>query len=110
MKLVKDYGKTLAFARMVAEKQGWITTGDGELLSVLVEGLTKNYNRYGYFLCPCRDTDGSRPADADIICPCVFARPDIVEFGHCYCGLYLSEAFRASGRTPSPIPERRYRT
>jgi ferredoxin-thioredoxin reductase catalytic chain len=109
MKLVKDFGKTLIFARMVAEKQGWVLTGDEEQLSVLVAGLTKNYNRYDYYLCPCRDTDGSRRADAELICPCAFARPDIAEFGHCYCGLYLSGAFRASGRAPAAIPERRYR-
>jgi ferredoxin-thioredoxin reductase catalytic chain len=110
MRLAKDYGKTMTFARMVAEKQGWELTGDGSFLALLVEGLTKNYNRYGYYLCPCRDSDGSREADSAIICPCAFARPDIGEFGHCYCGLYLSKEFRASGQAPRAIPERRFRT
>jgi ferredoxin-thioredoxin reductase catalytic chain len=109
MRPKKDFENTDLFARMVAQKQGWKLNPDREFYGMLIEGLAKNYNRYGYFLCPCRDTEGSREEDDDVICPCAYARPDIAEHGHCYCSLYLSPEFSASGQATRAIPERRYR-
>lgn len=93
---------------MVAKKQGWKLNADLEFLDSLLEGLTTNFNRYGYYLCPCRDSDGSRAEDAKAICPCVWAREDIDKHGHCFCALYLSTSFAASGNPPTGIPDRRY--
>ena len=97
----------MRFVRMTADKQGWKLNPDAEFLTMIVEGLAVNYNRYGYFACPCRDADGDRELDGDIICPCEYCRPDQAEFGHCYCGLYLTPDFFASGKAPASIPERR---
>ncbi|HEY9055492.1 MAG TPA: ferredoxin-thioredoxin reductase catalytic domain-containing protein [Rectinemataceae bacterium] len=104
----KNLEDTRLFASMVAEKQGWVLNPDQEFLGDLLEGLKANYNRYGYFLCPCRDTEGNREEDKEAICPCVWSRKDIPEFGHCYCALYLSRDFALSGTPPSAIPDRRY--
>src|SRR5512145_3488451 len=104
----KTVADTIRFAEMVAQKQGWALGQDREFLSALIEGLTVNWNRYGYYLCPCRDSDGSREADAKLLCPCAYSWKDIEEHGHCYCALYLSPAFAASGREPTGIPDRRY--
>jgi ferredoxin-thioredoxin reductase catalytic subunit len=98
---------TLIFVTMVANKQNWKITHDEELLGLLLEGLTKNFNRYGYFSCPCRAASCDKQKDKDIICPCAYCRPDMEEFGHCYCGLYMSSAFFSTGKTPRSIPERR---
>ncbi len=103
----KDTMQAETFTVMVASKQGWLVTPDTSFAADLVEGLKKNWNRYGYFLCPCRDTEGNRAADTDVICPCRYAKEDIAEFGHCYCSLYWSPAFAASGKEPSGLSERR---
>jgi len=103
----KDYDQTLTFASMVAKKKGWTLSADPEFLKDLVEGLAINWNRYGYFLCPCRDSEGSREGDTKVICPCAPSWKDVEEFGHCYCALYISPAFAASGKTPQSIPDRR---
>ena len=95
------------FVRRVARHKGWELNPDGTFLDDLVEGLRVNYNRYGYFLCPCRDGSGERASDRDITCPCVYNVPDQQQYGNCFCALFLSRAFRAAGRVPSPIPERR---
>ncbi len=95
------------FAEMVAKKQGWKLNGDKEHLEMVLEGLLKNVNRYGYYACPCRDSDGVKDEDADIICPCKYSKQDIEEFGHCYCGLFMDPAFSDSGDEPASIPERR---
>jgi ferredoxin-thioredoxin reductase catalytic subunit len=104
MKSIRD---TETFAVMVAQKQGWELNPDREFLDLLLDGLTVNYNRYGYYSCPCRDASGLRARDKDIICPCAYCRPDQDEYGHCYCGLYLTREFKSSGKTPASIPERR---
>lgn len=92
---------------MVSNHKGWAICPDKELLGFLIEGLTVNFNRYGYPSCPCRDADGVREKDKDIICPCAYCVPDQEEYGHCYCGLYLTKEFAASGEELKSIPERR---
>ena len=103
----KTTENALQFVRAVAGHQGWAVNEDEQFLGDLADGLARNYNSYGYFLCPCRDGDGDRNADRDIICPCDYAPPDLSEYGHCFCGLYLSQEFARSGSSPRPIPERR---
>ncbi len=95
------------FVTMVADKQGWQLPSDKEFMLNLVKGLTKNKEKYGYYLCPCRIGEGVKRKDKDIICPCDYAKPDIGEYGHCFCALYLSKEFSASGKKPKSIPERR---
>lgn len=103
----KSLSDTAVFTEMVARKHGWKLNPDEEFTTSLREGLTVNWNRYGYFLCPCRDSEGTREADADAVCPCAYSSADIAEYGHCYCSLYCSDAFLASGAAPRSIPERR---
>ncbi len=103
----KNIEDTRKFVEMVAKKNGWKLNPDAEFVDSLIEGLTINYNRYGYFSCPCRDADGIKEKDKDIICPCDYCRPDQKEFGHCYCGLYLTQEFYNTGKEPQGIPERR---
>ncbi|MCX7655628.1 MAG: ferredoxin:thioredoxin reductase [Treponemataceae bacterium] len=102
----KNRGEVRHFTEMVAQKQGWVLSQDKELYEDLVTGLMVNWNRYGYFLCPCRDSEGSREKDRPIICPCIYARSDIQEYGHCFCSLYWSTAFAQSGTPPQSIPDR----
>lgn len=104
---IKNFNDTLVFVTMVAEKQKWKLNSDADHLEMIIEGLTINHNRYGYFSCPCRDAEGTKEKDRDIICPCVYCVPDQKEYGHCYCGLYLSTDFYDSGKVPASIPERR---
>lgn len=103
-KTISDVEK---FVALVAGKQGWLLHPDKGFLEIIIEGLATNYNRYGYFACPCRDHCGNREKDADLICPCEYCIPDQEEFGHCYCGLYLTPEFGKRGEMPSSIPERR---
>lgn len=103
----KSKEDTRRFVHQVAKYQGWVVNPDESFLDDIIEGLTTNYNRYGYYLCPCRDGDGIREEDKDIICPCDYNVPDQQEHGHCYCGLFLSKEFAATGKPVRQIPERR---
>ena len=95
------------FTSNAASENGWAVTPDSEFRLLIEEGLFENYKRYGYLLCPCREAWGERSRDRDIICPCEYSSDDIREYGHCYCGLFMSGAFCASGGTAGSIPERR---
>ena len=95
------------FVSMVATKQGWVLHPSQAFLDLLVDGLKTNFNRYGYFSCPCRAASGNKEHDNDIVCPCEYCVPDQQDYGHCYCGLYLTTAFAATGKQPQPLPERR---
>lgn len=89
------------------EKKGAYFNKDKDLVFELLESLLLNKQRYGYMACPCRLACGDREHDRDIICPCDYRKPDMEEFGTCYCGLYVSEQVNSLGRVPEDVPERR---
>jgi ferredoxin-thioredoxin reductase catalytic subunit len=63
---------------------GYHLNPDVAFTTQLVEGLVTNTGRYGYQLCPCRLTGGSKEADLDIICPCDYRDPDLDEYDTCF--------------------------
>jgi ferredoxin-thioredoxin reductase catalytic subunit len=103
----KTLEDTRRFVQKVAEHNGWELNPDTEFLEDLIVGLTENYNRYGYYLCPCRDGAGDREKDKDIICPCDYNVPDQKDYGHCFCALFFRSGFLEAGGEPQSIPERR---
>ncbi|WP_018526869.1 ferredoxin-thioredoxin reductase catalytic domain-containing protein [Alkalispirochaeta alkalica] len=99
--------ETRRFIEQAARHYGWVPVQDQEFRDQIARGLTENVNRYGYYLCPCRDGEGLRQEDRDIICPCRYAAPDIDDHGQCFCGLFLSPGKAREGSPVSQIPERR---
>ncbi len=98
---------TSLFVQKTAVERGWKVQGNECFLDTVITGLDQNFEAYGYRLCPCRDGTGNKNQDKDIICPCDYAAEDIAEYGHCYCGLFLSGQMAASGEEVNSIPERR---
>lgn len=90
-----------------ARTYGYYLHPDPQFLNDLLEGLRKNEERYGYPSCPCRLASGNFEFDRDIFCPCDYRDPDVLEYGACYCALYVRrDVFE--GKTPVPVvPERR---
>ncbi len=93
------------FVDKTAKYKNWYVNPDTDFRLKLEDGLEQNYNRYGYYQCPCRDTS---PKDSNIVkCPCSYAETDINEWGQCFCGLYVSKDFSDSRTEVNSIPERR---
>ncbi|MGC9469390.1 MAG: ferredoxin-thioredoxin reductase catalytic domain-containing protein [Anaerolineae bacterium] len=90
-----------------ARAGGYNLNPDEEFTKGLVEGLLVNEARYGYWACPCRLADGEREKDLDIICPCDYRDADLIDWGACYCALYVSDAVLKGEQELQPIPERR---
>jgi ferredoxin-thioredoxin reductase catalytic subunit len=90
-----------------AEAAGYHLNPDQEFARGLVEGLLTNEQRYGYWACPCRLATGDKQKDLDVICPCDYRDADLVQWGACYCALYVSDEIRRGERQAQSIPERR---
>jgi ferredoxin-thioredoxin reductase catalytic subunit len=90
-----------------AKTFGYFLTPDADLLQGLLDGLRVNEDRYGYPSCPCRLASGNFDYDRDIICPCDYRDPDVLEFGACYCRLYVNKnVYERKAELPT-VPERR---
>ncbi len=104
MKTIEDVWK---FTEKAAELYGWVLNPDKQFLEGILEGLLSNFQGLGYYQCPCRLSWDELEKDRDILCPCTYSHEDVREYGHCFCALFLSEEFAASGKEPGSIPERR---
>ena len=89
------------------EKRGLYFTQDQDMLWSVLESRLINKDRYGYTACPCRLAAGEYELDKDIICPCVYAKPDVEEYGSCFCGLYVSKEWNEGSIPHVHVPERR---
>lgn len=95
-------------AKRDARTHGYALNPNPAILDPLLEGLQQNDARYGYPACPCRLASGTFELDRDIICPCDYRDPDVLEHGYCYCALYVRHDLQdASTDAFTPIAERR---
>jgi len=99
--------KVRARAESDARTAGCYLNPDKEFLNNLFEGLKANEDRYGYPSCPCRLATGKFELDRDIICPCDYRDPDVVQYGACYCALFVNKDIFEGKKSTEPVPERR---
>jgi ferredoxin-thioredoxin reductase catalytic chain len=93
--------------KKIQEPKGYYFNEDKNRVLDLLDGLLVNKERYGYMGCPCRLLSGNRENDKDIICPCVYRKPDVEEYGSCYCNLYVSKEWNEEKIPHEYVPERR---
>lgn len=93
--------------RKIQEPKGYFFNKDMEMTMPLLESLLVNRQRYGYMACPCRLALGEFEKDRDIVCPCVYREDDVKEYGACFCGLYVSQAWNEDEIPHDVVPERR---
>ena len=94
--------------KKLQEPLGYFFNKDKEVVFDLLKGLLTNKGRYGYMSCPCRLASGDYEKDKDIICPCVYREPDVIEYGSCYCNLYVSKDWNEDRIARTYVPERRH--
>ena len=91
----------------IQASKGYYFNRDREKTFQLLHALLTNKDRYGYMSCPCRLAAGDREKDKDIICPCIYRKPDVEQFGSCYCNLYVSREWNDGLIEHQFVPERR---
>ncbi|MDP3259331.1 MAG: ferredoxin-thioredoxin reductase catalytic domain-containing protein [Thermodesulfovibrionales bacterium] len=94
--------------KKLQEPLGYFFNKDKEVVFDLLKGLLINKDRYGYMSCLCRLASGDYAKDKDIICPCVYREPDVIEYGSCYCNLYVSMDWNEDRIARTYVPERRH--
>ena len=90
-----------------AAAAGYYLNPDSAMGRGLLQGLLVNEKRYGYPACPCRLASGVKVEDLDIVCPCDYRDADLVDYGACYCSLYVSQEAAQGKKKVGSIPERR---
>ncbi len=105
--LENDIINTMDRLNKEAEEGGYHFNPDKEFVKNLVKGLLTNERRYGYMACPCRLASGNKEEDLDLVCPCDYRDQDLVEYGACYCALYVDDDTKAGRKETKPIPDRR---
>jgi ferredoxin-thioredoxin reductase catalytic subunit len=90
-----------------SEIGGYKINPNSEDLEMIITGYLENEAKFGYPACPCRLATGNFEEDKDIICPCDYRDDDIVDFGQCYCSLYVDDEIASGNKSTEPIPERR---
>ncbi|MBU0946627.1 MAG: glutaredoxin [Proteobacteria bacterium] len=101
---IDDLFETL---KKINSAKGYYFNEDKETTFELLRSLLTNKYRYGYTACPCRLASGKRERDKDIICPCHYREQDVMEYGSCYCGLYVSSKWNTREIPRKSVPERR---
>ena len=102
-----DEEKLYELLRKSQDKKGYFLNKDREHTMEIMRGLITNKERYGYMACPCRLASGVREEDKDIICPCVYRKADVAEYGACFCNLYVTKEANDKGLNMIAVPERR---
>lgn len=102
-----DVEKLYEMLKETQEKKGYFFNKNKERVFELLEALLVNKNRYGYMACPCRLASDNKEHDKDIICPCVYRKPDVIEYGSCFCSLYVSKDWNDEKIPHVYVPERR---
>src|SRR4030043_355574 len=90
-----------------AESGGYHLNPDVAFTKDLIRGILVNEKRVGYWNCPCRLATGNKEEDLDIICPCDYRDPDLLDYDACYCALYVSLPALKGEKEIKKIPERR---
>ena len=75
-----------------AESQGFKINPDGKIVELVLTGLLRNEQRFGYRYCPCRAITGDPQQDKEIICSCAYHKEEIKRAGRCLCGLFVAKA------------------
>lgn len=83
--------KTWEFVEKYASRAGYKLNEDQEILTAVVEGLSRNKALHGKQYCPCRMLSGDPDEDRAKICPCKWHKEEIDKDGKCHCQLYFSK-------------------
>lgn len=88
------------------EKKGYAFNKDKPRVTVILEGLITNLERYGYMSCPCRLASGDRETDKPIVCPCIYREDDVRDYGTCYCSLFVTVKNKDADLAGVKVPDK----
>lgn len=86
-----EYNRNLDRIKKIAESQEVILNPDEERLKKVVGLMTMNFNEFGKYYCPCKQSHPLDP-DKDLLCPCSELKDEVTKDGHCFCKLFYRKS------------------
>ena len=63
---------------------------DAERVKKVIGLMTMNFNEYGKYYCPCKQSHPLDP-DKDVLCPCPELGDEVKKDGNCFCKLFFKK-------------------
>ena len=86
-----EYNRNLDRIKKIAESQEVILNPDDQRLKKVVGLMTMNFNEFGKYYCPCKQSHPLDP-DKDLLCPCSELKDEVTKDGHCFCKLFYRKS------------------
>jgi ferredoxin-thioredoxin reductase catalytic subunit len=86
-----EYNRNLDRIEKIAESQEVILNPDDQRLKKVVGLMTMNFNEFGKYYCPCKQSHPLDP-DKDLLCPCSELKDEVTKDGHCFCKLFYRKS------------------
>lgn len=84
------YNKNIKRIGKLAESKGYILNPDEERVKKVVGLMTMNFNEFGKYYCPCKQSHPLDP-NKDALCPCPQLPEEVIKDGNCYCRLFYNK-------------------
>jgi len=85
-----EYNDNLARIEKIAQEKEYILNPDQERMQKVVGLMTMNYNEFGKYYCPCKQSHPIDP-EKDVLCPCSPLADEVEKDGHCFCKLFFQK-------------------
>lgn len=86
----KEYNDNFTRITRMAEEFGFALNPDQERIQKVVGLMTMNYNEFGKYYCPCKQSHPLDP-EKDVVCPCPPLAEEVQKDGYCFCKLFYSK-------------------
>ncbi len=82
-----EYNKNFQRVKKLAASNGYQLNLDEERVKKVVGLMTMNFNEFGKYYCPCKQSHPLNP-DKDVLCPCSELKDEVIKDGYCFCRLF----------------------
>ena len=86
-----EYNDNLARIKKISQENGYRLNPDQERIRKVVGLMTMNYNEFGKYYCPCKQSHPLDPAK-DVLCPCPPLADEVQRDGYCFCKLFFKDS------------------
>jgi ferredoxin-thioredoxin reductase catalytic subunit len=83
-----EYNKNYKRIEELAISHGYKINPDNERVKKVVGLMTINFNEFGKYYCPCKQSHPLDPNE-DVLCPCSQIKDEVTRDGHCFCKLFF---------------------
>jgi len=88
---------TYNYLKKIAGDFGLVLNPNEKALTRVLDGLDRNFQRYGRYYCPCKQHHPLQEL-VDAVCPCPDFQKEIAQNGCCECHLFWEKSAAAAAK------------